>query len=286
MEALVLIGAALMTLSLHSVRQLTRDLPPGANRNWWYVLGGLILLFFLGYLSFFKLKFGTRYSTPEALIAGIFFLGAVFVLLVCMLAYRTTREIKRIYILEQETITDPLLGIHNRRFLDHRLGEEVLRARRHRLDLTLLMVDLDHFKRVNDTHGHPTGDLVLQHVARLLKDGLRQTDILARFGGEEFVILLPHTPEPDAHFLAERLRETVARSPLRLVPEGGPAGDLAVTVSIGSACLQPGEPGAGSLLARADKALYQAKQGGRNRVVRCSSPDATGIGRHAFRVIE
>jgi diguanylate cyclase (GGDEF)-like protein len=286
MEALVLMGAALLAISLHAVRQLTRDLPPGANRNWWYVLGGLILLFFLGYLAFFRMKQGAPFTTPEALIAAIFFLGAVFVLLVCMLAYRTTREIRRVCILEQETITDPLLGIHNRRFLDQRLEEELLRARRHRLDLTLLMVDLDHFKRVNDTHGHPIGDRVLQHVARLLKGGLRQTDVLARFGGEEFVILLPHTPEPDAAQLAERLRAVVEETPLPLPSQGDHGGLLRMTASIGSACLQPGDRDAGTLLARADKALYLAKQGGRNRVVRCSSQEPLAVGSHPLRVLE
>lgn len=262
MAGLLLLAIALLTCSLFIVRKLRMELPQGANRSRWHYLGGLIALFFLGYLWFFVLKYGKSFTTPEVLVAVIFFFGAVFVLVVCLLSYRTTLELKRVYVLEQETITDPLLGIFNRRCLDSRLLEEVLRAHRHRLDLALLMVDIDKFKQVNDTWGHQVGDLVLQHLSQLLVDALRQTDILARYGGEEFVILLPHTSEQEATKLSERLRVAVEQTPLHRIPE------LRVTVSIGVACLLPDDDDAYSLLERADKAMYRAKRGGRNRVVR------------------
>jgi diguanylate cyclase (GGDEF)-like protein len=267
---LLLVGAALLAISLYFVRKLTKELPQGANRSWWYLLGGLIVLFFSGYLGFFSLNYGTHYTTPEILVAVIFYFGAVFVLLVTILAYRTTRELKRIYVLEQETITDPLLGIFNRRFLDRRLLEEVQRSQRYRLDLALLMVDIDHFKRVNDTWGHQIGDLVLQHLTQLLLNALRQTDIVARFGGEEFVILLPHTREQEAYKLAERLRHAVEITPLLMASGSSQLPELRVTVSIGCACLLPDDDDAHSLLERCDQSMYQAKQEGRNRVVRCS----------------
>lgn len=257
---LLLSGLALLAISLTIVRKLQIELPQGVNRSRWYLLGGMILLFFIGYAGFFVLKYGEQYTMPEKLVSVILFFGALFVLLACLLAYRTTQELKRIYVLERETITDPLLGIFNRRCLDRRMQEEVLRAQRYRFDLAVLMVDIDNFKQVNDTWGHQVGDLVLQHLTEILADALRQTDILARFGGEEFVVLLPHTPEPEANKLAERLRTAVEHTPLHRIPE------LRVTVSIGSACLWPDGDTAYSLLERADKAMYWAKREGRNRV--------------------
>lgn len=265
MAVLMLIGVGLLAISLTIVRKLTKELPEGATRSRWYLLGLMILLFLCSYLGLFVLKYGALYTVQEILVAVIFFFGAVFVLLVCMLAYRTTLELKQMAILEQENITDPLLGIFNRRFLDRRMNEEVLRAQRHQLHLALLMVDIDNFKLVNDTWGHQVGDFVLQHLIQLLESALRQTDIFARFGGEEFVILLPHTSEQDAFRLAEKLRRIVEETPLHRIPE------LRVTVSIGTAYLLPDGDNAHSLLERADKSMYRAKREGRNRVV--SYPD-------------
>lgn len=265
MSGLLLTGALLLAIALYLVRQLTLELPGSANRSWWRLLGALILLFLCGYLGFFTLKLGAPYTSSEMLVVGIFFLGSIFALLVCLLALRTTQELKRIYILEQEAITDPLLGIFNRRCLDRRLKEEVLRAKRHGLDLMLLMVDIDRFKAVNDTWGHHTGDLVLQHVARLMLDSLRQTDIIARYGGEEIVVLLPHTPCAEGKQVAERLRETVEHTPLQ--PGQNNAAQVTVTISIGCACLHAEQDTPQSLLERADQAMYQAKMQGRNRVV-------------------
>ncbi len=261
MAVLLVTALFLLAISITVVRKLTKELPHGVTRRRWYFLGGLILLFFFGYLGFFVLKYGTFYIGSEILVTAILFFGSVFVLLVCLLAYRTTQELKRIYVLEVETITDPLLGIFNRRYLDRRIEEEVLRAKRHKLELSLLMIDIDNFKLVNDTWGHQNGDLVLKHLTQMLVDTLRNTDIIARFGGEEFVVLLPHTPELDALKLAEKLRIVVAQTPLHRIPE------LGMTISIGSTCFLHDNDNAYSLLERADKAMYFAKREGRNRVV-------------------
>jgi len=264
MSVLLLVAVGLLAISLDVVRKLTKELPQGTSRTRWHLLGVMVLLFLFGYLGFLILKYGTQYTLSEMLVAVIFFFGGVFVLLVCLLSYRTTQDLKRIFILEQENITDPLLGIFNRRCLDRRMQEEVLRAQRHHLDLTLLMVDIDNFKLVNDTWGHQVGDLVLKHLTKHLEEALRQTDILARFGGEEFVILLPHTPETEGFKLAEKLQTTVELTPLHSIPE------LSVTISIGVASLLTDGDNAYSLLERADKAMYWAKREGRNRVVRYS----------------
>ena len=158
-------------------------------------------------------------------------------------------------------LTDALTGVHNRRYFEARCQEEVQAARRSKLPLVCLLLDVDHFKRINDTHGHPAGDAVLRYVARLIRAQLRGSDVVARYGGEEFVLLLPATPPPAALETAERIRRVIAAQsmPLELTEP------LRITVSIGAAALASGEAPE-ALVQRADQALYAAKQGGRNRV--------------------
>jgi diguanylate cyclase (GGDEF)-like protein len=126
--------------------------------------------------------------------------------------------------------------------------------------VSVLALDLDHFKAVNDTHGHAVGDEALRAFARRIRGPLRQSDHLARLGGEEFIVLLPGAPVSNALEIAERLRASVAEAPLVDVPR------VAVTVSIGVAAFRPGDRGT-DLLARADTAAYAAKRSGRDRVV-------------------
>ena len=166
--------------------------------------------------------------------------------------------------------TDVLTGWHNRRYLQVRLGEELARARRERSSLVCLMLDLDHFKQINDTWGHGAGDDVLREVAQRIESEVRDSDVAARYGGEEFVILLPHTDVESGRRLADRIRQAVSQSP---VPFGAKGDSVRVTASIGIACASPdagdedlktlGE----SLLAQADVALYRAKAAGRDRTV-------------------
>ena len=154
---------------------------------------------------------------------------------------------------------DPLTGLANRRQIDLELEAAVAHARRHRLPLCVAVVDVDHFKAVNDRHGHAVGDEVLRRLAHCLASALRAGDHLGRFGGEEFLLVLPATPLAQAGLMAERLRAQVeALRPL-------PAADPAVTASFGLAGLGDGEH-LSDLLRRADRALYRAKDAGRNRV--------------------
>jgi two-component system cell cycle response regulator len=157
------------------------------------------------------------------------------------------------------SLTDSLTGVGNRRLLDQALAREVGRSGRMAASLGLLMADLDHFKRVNDTYGHDAGDKVLAAFGDLLRRQMRAIDVIARFGGEEFVMLLPDTDRDGATDAAERIRAELKA--LRVAPLAVP-----VTVSIGVVILAPGEQGE-SLLRRADKALYEAKAAGRDRVV-------------------
>lgn len=275
MTIMIFVGAALHVCSLHFIRRLIEELPPGASRNWWKLLSVFVLLFIVGYMGFYLMKQGGHYSKPEMLVPVIFFFGAVFVLLVCFLAFHTTQELKRIWVLEQENITDPMLGIFNRRCLDRRMNQELLRAKRHDIDLAMMLVDVDHFKKVNDNWGHQIGDQALKHLADVMVRTLRQTDVIARFGGEEFVVLLPHTSSQEAAHLAERLRNSIEFTPLNLVGKHGERQELRITVSIGVTWLQPDDTEVTQLIERVDQAMYQAKQGGRNRVV-CSDGLARG----------
>jgi two-component system, cell cycle response regulator len=165
--------------------------------------------------------------------------------------------------------TDVLTGWHNRRYLQERLTEELARARRDGETLVCLMLDLDHFKKINDTHGHAAGDEVLRELAQRIEAQVRASDVAARYGGEEFVILLPHTDLDSAALLAERIRLTVCGCPVPF--EGGR--EVSVTASIGIASVSPRPEDSDlkslgdGVLARADVALYRAKSAGRDRVV-------------------
>lgn len=155
--------------------------------------------------------------------------------------------------------TDELTGLANRRQTLAQVNEQWARAVRHNRALSCLMVDVDHFKSVNDTHGHEVGDAALRHVAALLRDATRTGDTVGRFGGEEFLVIAPETDLNGARQLAERIRERISATPL-------PAPTLHITVSIGVAALEPRLNDPHQMLAAADAALYAAKAAGRNRV--------------------
>jgi len=156
---------------------------------------------------------------------------------------------------------DFLTGLLNRREMLARLSVEHSRVNRTDEPLSIIMMDIDHFKNINDVHGHIAGDMVLKEIARRLRDGVREYDLICRFGGEEFLIMAPETAAPRAAELAERLRVMVSDIPFRL--EAVPP--VAITISAGVAQLVEGES-IEEMLSRADTALYRAKAQGRNRV--------------------
>jgi diguanylate cyclase (GGDEF)-like protein/PAS domain S-box-containing protein len=155
---------------------------------------------------------------------------------------------------------DPLTGVYNRRHVEEVLRTELERAQRHERPLAVAMLDADHFKRINDTYGHQTGDEVLRAISSRCQKTLRANDVMGRYGGEEFVVVFPETTLEEASVVAERLRVEIAQNPIQI-------GDstLGVTVSIGVAALAPGQ-NMEKLFQRADSALYTAKQDGRNLV--------------------
>jgi len=170
--------------------------------------------------------------------------------------------------IKQLGLLDPLTAINNRRFFDQRVKEEVNLAQRNKTPLSCLFIDLDHFKNINDTHGHQAGDEVLKRVAQIFNETMRTSDVLARYGGEEFVILLADTASQDAYDIAERLRKIVAETLFTLSSETS----LNVTLSIGLSTLGDNEQITTTqhLVSFADQAVYVAKESGRNRVHRAN----------------
>ncbi len=178
---------------------------------------------------------------------------------------RIQRELKnKLRFALEYSAHDALTGLYNRRYFERRLREESAHARRHKRPFSIILIDIDHFKLVNDTYGHEDGDRVLCHVAELLGGSLREDDIACRFGGEEFVILLRATPGPAARVVANRLRASIAAEGITL----GAKDELRhVTLSGGVAAAdERNNYNVDNIVDRADKALYRAKRAGRNRV--------------------
>lgn len=174
----------------------------------------------------------------------------------------------------RETLVDTLTGVGNRKLFDVRLRECMRNAMEDGSQLSLLMADIDHFKKFNDTYGHQLGDLVLRLVAKVLTDGIKGRDIAARYGGEEFAVLLPHTRLQDAVKVADQLRAMIASRRIHKRDDNRDLGT--VTLSMGAASFRPGEPAA-AFVQRADAALYFAKHHGRNRVCSESEVEAGAL---------
>jgi diguanylate cyclase (GGDEF)-like protein len=182
------------------------------------------------------------------------------------IAIRNARLYNKI---EQVSITDELTGLFNRRGFFQFAEREFERSLRFNRPLAALMLDIDHFKRINDTYGHSAGDLVLRALADCFRQSKRGIDIEGRYGGEEFVLLLPETLLPGASQIAERLRQSVADLSIPICRANGKPSsvNLSITVSAGVAYMLPEIPNLDALIGRADEALYRAKGSGRNRVV-------------------
>lgn len=225
-----------------------------------------------------SLHFGS--TNPDRYIGGCgtdFLERLAEIIAICLESAFTQERLKRM------GLTDGLTGVQNRRYFEHRCQVEISQARRYKHPLACMFLDIDKFKRINDTHGHQTGDEVLRSVASVIQSQLRAGDTIARYGGEEFVVLLPQTEMHHAHQIAERIRGSVAEKHLQA--HSGHA--IRATISIGLSVLSTEElvgeshQLAGRLVAGADKALYRAKHEGRNRVV-CDARLAPGSARQTL----
>ena len=260
-------GACLLCVSFYPIQRLIGQLPQGALRTKWNDLRALVLFFIAGYVSFTYLYWLKKDDNFDLIVPAVFFLGAVLVLFVGMLALETATEIERISFLQMENITDHLIGIYNRRYLDRKIAEELPRVSRYGQPLSMLLLDIDYFKAVNDNYGHQVGDQTLKNLGQLLSQKVRSTDIVARYGGEEIAILALQTPVSSAGDLAERLRQAVEESIMVPADEDEKRPAITITISIGVTGYDQQVTGHHILIERADKALYKAKQEGRNRVI-------------------
>ncbi|MGX7708881.1 GGDEF domain-containing protein [Methylobacterium sp. Gmos1] len=251
--------ASLAVAPLRDVSRLARD--PVVKRRWWGLIAAVALCMLL-------VAVGALGELDQPLDAGaalqrvVHLVGASIMTTFARLARRTALEVVRLARFEAQALTDGLTGLGNRRLFTERLNEETARARETGTPLSLIVLDIDHFKRVNDTYGHAIGDRVLKHVADVVMAGMRNADTVCRIGGEEIVVIMPRIDPVQAAEMADALRGAVGAMAV-------PVGDdrtIAATVSLGFATRQPEECGE-SLFRRADAALYAAKRDGRDRVI-------------------
>jgi diguanylate cyclase (GGDEF)-like protein len=236
---------------------LSRDIKKMVGVN------AFLLIFFIPALLFYVK--GIEDISVVSLIAcwGLIMSLGNFLFIHHYVTEKTELELKRsLDRMQQQLSFDELTGVYNRRGGMSRLKEEFARARRHGRTIAIAMADIDKFKNINDTYGHLAGDKVIQSVAESLKSQLRECDLVIRFGGEEFLVVMPDTTEQQAIQPLDRVRQILAYRPIRFENQ-----TIRCSISIGVASIAPEETDIIDALSRADQALYCAKQFGRNRVV-------------------
>ena len=263
----LIIGALFLVRALSPIKRLISELPEGTLKRRWRLLSNLTLFFLLFYFVFGYNLWLLRESITMLSMLGslMLLLGGIASYVMGQLALQTANDVKDMAILQHESITDALTGLKNRRYFDQRMSEEVALSLRHKLPLSLMLLDVDHFKKINDTYGHQIGDEVLSSLAKLISGMVRDSDIVARYGGEEIAIITPRTSKEEAALLAERLRDLIEKTTVAMV--GTTQEVVQVTVSLGICSLSPVITDKDALIEESDQALYLAKKYGRNRVV-------------------
>ncbi len=264
---MLFLGTLFLVRSLYPIKKLILELNDGSLQRRWKILSVLILFFIIGYGIFgYGLWSIKELLNPLSVVVTFMLLcGGIFVFLVGQLALHTMSDVRKIAILQHESITDGLTGAKNRRYFDQRLCEEVAHSKRYKLSLSLLLLDVDHFKKINDTYGHKIGDEVLKNLSALVMEMVRDSDIVARYGGEEIAIIAPSTPREEAELLAERLRSAIEKTTMAMIDATQEV--VQVTASIGVCSLGLIVQDRDALIEETDRALYMAKNQGRNRVV-------------------
>ncbi len=261
--SIIIAAAGLLLASLLPMRRLLVGLPRGQMQRGWQWLSALVLTM-IGAELLYAMKPAFEIPLPQELMMPIALLaGSWFVMLISQLSAGSIKDAHRLIELEAESVTDSLTGLFNRRHLNDRLKEEIERARRQASPLSLMLIDADHFKQINDRHGHQIGDQALVHLAQIIRQESRNCDIVVRYGGEEILVMSPGANQTQARLQAERIRRRVAEQPLLL--RSGEKLPLAVSIGVGQLGLQDSWD-AQAFVARIDDALYRAKRQGRNRV--------------------
>ncbi|WP_162561191.1 GGDEF domain-containing protein [Methylobacterium terrae] len=257
-KLMVGVVVALAIVPLRDVARLANT--PAVKRGWHALNAGCVICIVLLVILTMSMPPKTLdLNTVVELI--MYFVGAAVIAAFAHLARRTGLDLIRLAPFEVQAFTDGLTGLGNRRLFTERLDEEIARARDTGLPLSLIVLDIDHFKRVNDTYGHAIGDVVLKHVANAVMAGMRNADTVCRIGGEEIAAIMPRIDPAQAAAMADALRVAIGATAV-------PVGDgrtIAATVSLGFATWKPGEDG-DDLFGRADAALYAAKHAGRDRI--------------------
>lgn len=273
-QAIIVCAALLLLTSLLPVRRLLLQLPKGDSRRGWHWLSLLMVLMIGSYMTYALGHQAPWLLAEDLIVPSLLLAGSWFIFLASQLSASGIATATRLARLEHECITDGLTGIYNRRHFDQQLEIEQQRSRRHGAPVSLMLIDIDHFKQFNDRYGHQIGDLILIRVCQLIRSLSRSDDIVARYGGEEIAVIAPVAALTAAHKQADRLRRLIAKTQF----ECGKDQPLSVTVSIGvtqAHALDAGDSKA--MVRRADKALYLAKEGGRNRVE--SLPERRAVAR-------
>lgn len=254
---LILLGIFILILSIKPSLKIIRLLEKSKLRNKWKFLTILIFLFIFSYIFIFYFLESTDTYIRDIILSFLLFAGSIFVYTTCYLALSTIKDIQHIQELEEENIKDPLTNLYNRRFFDKNLFKECEKSLRTNSYLSLILIDIDDFKKINDKYGHSKGDEILKQVACEIQELARKTDFVARFGGEEMVVVTPGSEITGAQVLAERMREKISKICL----DDG----FNITVSIGVSSFSNTKSMC-KLIEAADKAMYKAKKAGKNKV--------------------
>jgi diguanylate cyclase (GGDEF)-like protein len=266
-EVLVVVGALVLVAAMVPLGAALARLPSEENRVRWKAVQRIMLAYIVGFCTYLVV-FWERHRVWWDLVApATMFVTALFIKSVVTAVREGTAEARDVARPDQhQGVTDALVGVYNRRYLEHRLAEEVARARRHAVPLSVLLFDIDHFRKVNQKRGREVGDRVLSYLGHLLVTGVRESDVVARYGGEELLVIAPATEAGQAVVLADRLRQAIEAENLSFGGEAGSEPDVQVTVSVGIGELQPDEAEWGRMVERAEAAVIEAKLSGRNRV--------------------
>ncbi|CAN5655809.1 hypothetical protein BH10ACI4_BH10ACI4_12850 [soil metagenome] len=265
----LLLSAFLLCISLSPVMRIIKMLHSGPNRTVWIGLAGLIGLFVIGNITYLRINsLEGDVHHEDWLVSLCFLVFSIFVLATCRLSYATALEVDRLGSLELVASIDPVTELCNRRQIMSLLDDECARSSRTLSPLSVLLIDVDNFKRINDTYGHQAGDIVLKELAKLIARKAPHSRLVGRYGGEEFLVLLPGVASSEAREISETIRAVVQAS--AIVYSGDPI--LSPTISIGVATAFGWQEKPEVLVAVADEALYAAKAAGKNRVCHAFEP--------------